>query len=147
MEIVSNNTQAEISRKKDLDDISFCLIDLAANILRVIRGAGRPEEICMQIINTAARLKDFKSDHGYGPSSNEVFDMLYLLRAYRNGEPLKDRAIADHTIICGALQIAASTLLGQNTQASAGHREMYEGLIEVQRLRTATRDQYGKPQT
>jgi hypothetical protein len=46
---------------------------------------------------------------------------------------------AEQSIIRGALQIAASRLIGQRTQEATGHREMYDGLQRLEAIKAQIR--------
>ncbi|SDG45485.1 hypothetical protein SAMN05216338_1001366 [Bradyrhizobium sp. Rc2d] len=50
-----------------------------------------------------------------------------------------DRLRAEHMIVRGALQLAASELVQQATQPRGGHRELYDGVEWLERLQTEPR--------
>jgi hypothetical protein len=50
-----------------------------------------------------------------------------------------DLSRAEHAIVRGSLQIAASRLLDQRTHETAGEDEMYKGLYELEAIRAGRR--------
>ncbi len=53
-----------------------------------------------------------------------------------------ERYYAEQSIIRGSLQQAASRLIGQGTQESAGRGEMYDGLREIGAIRERERKKW-----
>ncbi|MGY4431169.1 hypothetical protein ACVWWO_003646 [Bradyrhizobium sp. F1.13.1] len=146
----------ESDRKQDQqfarDEFSWAIRDCAANMLRVIRGAGKPYELMRQMqmaLNTSAK---FYEVHGYWPQEVIVNDLRIEDEAAKwfgkaregaldqgsvdrwHDDGTFDRMAAEHTIFCGALQLIASELIGQSTQKAAGSREFHDGLREYQRV-------------
>lgn len=94
------------------------------------------------MIDSAVKDRDL---HDYWPSNDVIENALRLedemettLERGRTGilaqenidrrwkDGTFDKMMAEHTMYRGSLQIAASGLLGQNTQQQAGEREFYE---------------------
>jgi hypothetical protein len=130
---------------------SWELRDTAANMLRIIRGAGKPYELLRQLQKTLEAAIRFQEAHGHFPdvASYLSFESEYqktldrihrgeLNRSYMSDRWEDDtfaRMIAEHGIICGALQLVASDLIGQRTQRAAGHSELHKGVHELERIR------------
>jgi len=114
---------------------------LAANVIRVVRGAGRPEELGRQCAEVVQAYRDYHEALGEWPSSYLIGETLSV--RHREYRAKTDRAWewedAIHQMVAGGLQVAASQLLEQRTQEQAGEREMFDGLrvIEEQRRENA----------
>lgn len=134
MELVSDNSDEEIARQRALQDLRWPMKDLAANLLRVVRGAGRPYELGPQMVEVLDALQAYKEVVGYYPSSQEIGDTINI-RDLNNGRPFDDMSLAVDVVVQGALQKAASQLVGQSTQEAAGKSEMFVGIREIETIR------------
>lgn len=135
--------KAEAAREGAVDEVGSRLRDLAANMLRVIRGAGKPWEIGGQAQAVIESMIEYREVVGHFPSSEEVASALdierdpeWMARASAETRHFDD---AQQTVIHGALQIAASRLLGQNTQEAAGRHELFGGVAELEEIREQNR--------
>ena len=140
MKLVSDNSPEEIAHREALDNLSRALRVLAANILRVVRGAGKSYEIGQQAVAIIDAMNEYRQAVGHYPSSHELNSMLSLAddMVGLSAEEF-ERQHAQDLILRGALQIAASRLIGQRTQESAGHSQMTDGLIQMEKLRARNR--------
>ncbi|SIO37069.1 hypothetical protein SAMN05444722_1722 [Rhodovulum sp. ES.010] len=119
---------------------------LTANLLRVTRGAGKPWEIVghaaefVLAVEAAQRTSEF----GYSPERASAALRLEHFAFDRTREDIEMRMKldAEHRIVCGALQIAASDLLGQNTHLQRGATEMSDGIRDLEDARAAIRQKY-----
>jgi hypothetical protein len=142
MQIVSENSEADLVRKRALSQIGWALRDLTANLIRVSRGAG-PHEIGLQAEALIEALVAYRDAAGNFPWSEDLANILTVepdpeIMERMNDDHL-DQVDAEQAIIRGSLQIAASRLLGQELQESAGHRELYGGLRELEGIRAERR--------
>ena len=139
--LAAENDPAELRRREAQDRVAGPLRELAANMMRVARGAGNPQDIGRQCVEVVDAYKQYRDLTGEWPDSGS----LHTILSVENEVP--DRLSADgqawkageNEIVRGALQIAASRLLGQRTQEAAGWREALDGWepIEAQRARNA----------
>jgi hypothetical protein len=139
MRIVSSNSAAELAAQRALDELGWPLSQLAANMLRVVRGAGRPAELEPQMAAVIAIFDRYRAATGAFPGHYEIVEAISL-RAEANARKHTDKwshAIDD--IVQGSLQIAASQLLGQSTQEAAGRHEVMEGVATIEAIREANR--------
>lgn len=138
-------SEAEIERKRRDDDLHrvcdqlhWRLRDLAANMMRVARGAGKPYEIGKQCVSVIDAMQSYRNLAGFYPSSGELSEMLNL-RQFERDHGLRGSEsawyMAEQKMVRGALQMAASTLLGQNTQHAAGSTELFEGFEVIEEIR------------
>ena len=129
------------------EELADALREAAANVLRVIRGAGRPHALIKQFDDVIGAAVRFKEVAGHWPTSQmwtralavgDEADEIFAKHA--SGQIRQesidrwekdgtfDRMYAEGTIQRGALQIIASKLLDQALQVSAGKHEMHEGI-------------------
>jgi hypothetical protein len=128
MRIVAENSEADLARERATEEVRWALQDMAANLLRVVRGAGRPHEVGLQAGRLIEALAAYREVAGMFP---HAYDLTRFLSVNRDEEMLarcsKDeraRAYEEERVVRGALQVAASRLAGQKTQEAAGHHEM-----------------------
>jgi len=140
--VVAENTQSAIESKQSAiaaqwaqHDFDHKLIELAANIIRVVRGAGRPYDVivqCDEVVKAAVEVRD-KSKRL--PSQESVASALRLKHEEIDySKPWADRESARQDMVSGALQIAASRLLGQPLQIAQGEREMHGAYMQLLRI-------------
>jgi hypothetical protein len=128
-------------------DVTGAICEVAANILRIIRGAGKPYSLLLEMKRTIDAAVKFQEAHGYWPD-HVMANTLRLepeheriLKGHKEGrfgqevvdhwmaDDKFEKTMAEYAIQCGALQIIASDLLGQIPQRAAGDREFHEGLF------------------
>jgi hypothetical protein len=145
--IVGENSEADLLEREVRAPVDACLRELTANLLRVIRGAGKPYLIARQVFDLTEAIALYQSSTGR-PISTEVLSAIPSLTPdpgfrTRYGDFEADWRNARQLVVQGALQLLASELLDQRTQAAAGDHEVTRGLYAFERLRaerrTATR--------
>ena len=112
--------------------VRWALVDLAANMLRVCRGAGRPWEIGPQCSVVVDACERYREAHGCYPSSDEVQEAVAVPRDELN--PDRDYEYAVQDLIRGSLQLTASRLLGQSLQIARGESQLREGFDGMKRV-------------
>ncbi|MQX23376.1 hypothetical protein GHJ84_20910 [Sinorhizobium meliloti] len=76
--VVAENTQAKIDENWAQQFFDQQLLDLAANIIRVVRGAGKPYAVIPQCNAVLQAAVDFRDRVGALPSSASVANALML---------------------------------------------------------------------
>lgn len=146
VKLVSNNTPEELAQVKKRqrvdrarEQVRSALVQMTANLLRVTRGAGRPAAIVSLASDFLQACVEYRDAAALNPDPEMLTDALEwhhdpeLLS--RLDEFNQRHLDADEKMVRGALQIAASRLLGQSTQEAAGHNELYEGMREWEDMR------------
>lgn len=102
---------------------------LTANLIRVTRGAGDGYKIGKQTSELLEAAQQYRDAFGHWPSDADYSRALHHTED-RDPEygPYQWRQDALNQIIRGSLQVAASRMLDQPLQVSAGEREMDNGL-------------------
>jgi hypothetical protein len=129
MKVVAQQSEAERDRHFAEREVEGALVALAANLLRVVRGAGKPVEIAPQALRYVQAAQAYFDLTRTWPS-RDLHGFLDI------GNPRLDRFNAENrrweeamdTMVKGALQMAASRLLGQLTQESAGQSQLHDGI-------------------
>jgi len=137
MELVSSNSDHDLEVRRARERAELAMLDLTANLLRIVRGAGKPYEIGRQVIACATAMQDHWDVAKVWPY-NEMAEAIRLPGLYdmKYGEGRDgDMAYARQSILRGALQHIASDLLEQRTQQRAGDHEMMQGVNEILRIR------------
>lgn len=136
LEVVAKNTRQQIDAMQMQGRVDYALRELAANIIRVVRGAGRPDDIIGQCNEVLKEAVEYHEKVGRYVSLDSVAAALRLER-----ERISDydsfvgqRQLAMRQMINGSLQVTASRLLGQPTQQRRGESEMFEAYRELERL-------------
>lgn len=135
------------------------LHETAANMLRIIRGAGKPYELVTQFNEVVKAAIKFKDAFGHWPPSHVLGEMLAMHdevhamdekqaagrftkedmdRWYEDGT--MDRKYAIEAIKAGVLQTIASQFVGQTLQERAGESEMSDGINKVIAARKKSRE-------
>ncbi len=145
LKVVSSQTSTQIERNRAEGDLEFPFRNLAANILRIVRGAGRPEELVPQMVASLNAAEAYRALTGHHPRAKIYRRFLNLAEFYfdpttwaddKEKEAIKhlamsgypERIEAERMIHRGALQVAASRLLSQHTQEVSGDHELYAGV-------------------
>ena len=154
--------KGEREREFIRDDLSWAFRELTANVLRIVRGAGKPHALLEQMEKVLSVSLKYRDLHGYWPydlaaksmrCDDEYNETIERARAGEIDQQSVDRwredgtferMHAEHTICRGALQTIASTLIGQTTQRASGNHELYEGVRELNRVRGEQNRKYAE---
>jgi hypothetical protein len=141
--LVSENSQAQIDKEPGATAVSWRAPRPGSQPAAHSPGAGKPEETIRQIDELVRVLVAYKDATGQWPPPHDLAAMLDIDRAKNWTAALRDAHLQRHyaaeQIIRGALQQAASRLLGQMPQATSGEHEMYEGIREIKRAHSEIR--------
>ena len=129
--------QAEEARRR----LRTELRGLAANLISVSRGAGKPWALCSEVDAVARDLETYRRVIGGYPSPEELSTMVRLGDAPRKPTPRStdemDWALSLSAAVRGGLRIAAARLLDLPTEEVAGETELYHGINGMEALRIA----------
>ena len=120
------------------------LLRLTSNLLRIVRGAGKPEQLYSDMLTCLKSHQAYKKSVGHAVPAEIIANTLEFRSDDTSQQEMefRMRQYADETIVRGALQFAASTLAGQSTQLAAGSREMSEGIRDRQEAMENIRKRY-----
>jgi hypothetical protein len=142
LRLAVENDQRDIDKERAKRDIEWPLRELAANIIRVVRGAGKSYEIAGQCVAVIEAFQRYREKVGVWPGSSEIDQALSIRREAENAsyDDVWELEYAHGTIVRGALQVAASRLVGQNTQEQRGRSELMDGVNSIERIREEMRN-------
>ena len=141
MRLVSDQPNDDLALRRAAQEVDATLRELIANILRVSRGAGTPWKVLDHLGDLVQALKAYSKLPGA-----DLFDFEGCLRSIFSEDRTRtsdgshyEWGYAEEQMVRGAMQIVASRFVGQKPQEAAGHKEMFEGLITIERLREQNR--------
>lgn len=140
MRVVAENSEVDMAKRQARDDLEWPMVQLAANMLRVVRGAGEPQSLPRQMVSVIKAVSAYHDVFGFYPSADE-------LSAPINVRLMLERRDTDgwsggvDKIVQGALQVAASQIVGQATQESLGEREIMDGMRRIEVWREGLRQE------
>lgn len=139
--LVAANDEREIRRHRAQEVVEEAFERLAANMLRVIRGAGQAHYLAQQCLGVVEACRAYHEAVGHWPPAHEIQAGLGIPRpAYHEDTIVRDNAL--HRIMSGSLQVIASKMLGQHLQEAAGDREIHDGMRQYEEWREERRRHY-----
>ena len=161
LRIVSEQSTKDIELNRRRERLTFALRELAANVLRVVRGAGKAYDLLPQMVRCIEAAESYREVAGFYPSDYEISDALTFegevdalyeraseasLKRWQEDGTI-DEAYAEKDICRGALQFVASSLLEQRIQRSAGRSELMAGVRALEAARERYRQAHHLPLT
>jgi hypothetical protein len=143
MRTVSENSEADLTRKRASAQVAWTIRELTANLLRITRGAGKPYEVMQQMADLAEAIRGYRAVTGLSLYPDEFARALDVSNdpgtmQHWSAED-RHRDDAEERIIRGVLQVVASRLVNQKTQEAIGRNDMFDGLRDLEDLRTEAR--------
>jgi hypothetical protein len=159
--IVSDQSEADIRKRQDSDHLKASLREMAANLLRIVRGAGSAA-LGRQMVQCIEAYQRYRDSHGHYPPHDFVLEALnpdktleeyrpWILERTQEDEArwytdgTMDEKYALRQIRNGALQIAASLLVNQLTQMSRGESELLAGTRALEAAHEKRRKAHSPP--
>ncbi|ACL57449.1 hypothetical protein [Methylobacterium nodulans] len=136
LRLVAEQSERDIALRHATERLGGCLREMLANLLRIQRGAGKPEELGNTVVECAQAFDAYLDLTGGRPGRDVVDAALNIWRS-ESGADEFDRA-RDQSVR-GAMQIIASRLLGQLTQERHGQHEFHRGLERMEAVRARNR--------
>ena len=139
MKFVAENSASDIEAHHARVRVEHAVQELAANFLRIVRGAGKPYELVRNVSAFIHAVVAYDEAKPRDPLSDVLYASLQVGRDRVSVEEFGEaewlRAHGEDSIVRGALQIAASRLLEQRTQEAAGREEMHRGIRDIEQAR------------
>jgi hypothetical protein len=125
--VVSERSAEDIIKQRATLALKFSLINLTANLIRVVRGAGKPDRIVDYIDGFVDAFNEYYKVIGHAPTGAMLSDLIrFPDRAdLKLDDDRLDEMLLEDAICRSALQMVASTLMEQRI-----HQE--EALGELQ---------------
>jgi hypothetical protein len=123
---VDYDYQAQLGRSRALGGVERAVRELAANIMSVVHGTGRPEMIGPQALALVDAMEAHRSVAGCAPSGSEIAAVLNIVAKAERVALLniecKPELSAAQNLISRALPIAVSRLSGIRSHAPGRRR-------------------------
>lgn len=134
--ITTTDLEQELERARE--DAEEGIVLLTANLLRMMRGRGKPYQLASQL----RRVNDAMQRHW---ELSRTWPSRDILNAIRRPRPSYNNAlaVAEEMVISGALQVAASDLLDQRAQSASGVRQLRDGIREFEWVMSERRRRNG----
>ena len=117
---------------ESLSQVGDTLRALAANIIGIVRGAGKPLELSRDVEAFTAALAAFKDAAGRNPKAWELAEILRVDLDPKSAVPRSEEEMAEfyarHAIVQASLQLAATRLLGREDEAAAAYADLHKAL-------------------
>lgn len=152
MKAISSSSVEDRTEYLARQDLEWPLSEAAANMLRVVRGAGRPYQIASHMTRVLNSFTAYRDAVGHYPASYKIAELLNfsqtrsieawratfpetvseedIKRWLRDGTFRREAAIDD--VIRACLQICASRLVGQKTQESSAENALFHALRKLE---------------
>lgn len=131
------NDKKTVDKSLAKHEIEWPLRELAANIMRVSRGAGEPYSIIMQCIAVVKGAQSYSEKCGEWPDNMDVKEALDFhdpqLRDYTRTYDERRSSMED--IVEGALRLAAGRIVGQKLQEDHGEKDLLAAIRRLEEYR------------
>ena len=135
-------------RQQALDEVGVALRTLAANLIDIVRGAGKPLQLSPHVDSFVAALGDFERSRGR-PKAWEFAEMLRVDIEPKDPAPKSEEELAElyaqHAIVQASLQLARTRLLGQEAEAAEALAELHGALRGLEETKRKIASRRGDP--
>jgi hypothetical protein len=130
--VVAETDPADVEKALAERELSWETREMAANLLRIIRGAGKPQLLPQQIIDLSEQILETSKSARAWAVWSAMEDVLHS--ALPDAFDALEREEALRMIAKGSLQYAASRLVYQAAQEGAGRDEIVDGIERRERV-------------
>ncbi len=137
IKVIVENDPKQIERERLARRLDKHARELTANLMRISRGAGKPEMVefqCEDLLNT---IREHEEKAGIWSSAKGISRAINISRDYVPGasdaELLKKEGF--EIIMRGALQLAASKLLDQGITLRNAEKQIFNGIHYIEEWR------------
>ena len=133
------------SREEALNQVGHSLRALAANLVCIVRGTGKPLELGRDVDAFTAALGAFEGTTGDHPKAWEFAEMLRVDLEAKGSTPTSEEEMAVqyalHAIVQASLQLATARLLRKETEAAEAYENLHKALcgLEVKKRKIESR--------
>ena len=128
MRIVSENSDEDLKRREIDAEFRWAIRELAANLMRITRGSGKPHEIGRQAQDMINIIDRYRLEVGHFPWARDLSSHLDIWTGWDEREKLGEVEFHCQTeeerLLRAALQLVASRMLGQRLQESPAETEL-----------------------
>lgn len=135
--VISQQSDTDIAAHSALADATSATALLLANLMRVLRGAGKPSQIVHDADTLVASYQRYFDLKRCYPGQHVASELRNSFGGYGAETTEWDRGL--DTMVRGALQMAASRLLKQRPPGDAGERQLMVGMEVIEKIRKTSR--------
>ncbi len=139
MKLVSEQSDRDLAAKRAEEKLGHHLREVAANLMRCARGAGKPWDIEQHIGALSEAFTDYREATGHGVPTRIAHAHLDIQRGTMSvrSDDLASTGYdghaqmleeAEEVMLRGALQVVASRMVGQPLQEGRGKDQMLAGV-------------------
>lgn len=123
----------ELACQRAVENVEEALCQMAANLMRVVRGAGSAFELPIEALKFVHAVSAYKEACGLMPCSDELKSMVMLPRPkYDGNDRVWVRGDAEYDVVRAALLLAAGLVLRQRLQVERGRADLYTALRRLE---------------
>jgi len=124
------------TRREALNQVGNTLRALAANLIGIVRGGGKPLELSRDVDAFTTALGAFEGTTGDHPKAFEFADMLRVELEPKHSAPTSEEDMAElyaqRAIVQASLQLAAARLLEQESGAVDAYADLHKALVGLE---------------
>jgi hypothetical protein len=138
--VVSERSAEEIKKQRATLELKFALANLTANLIRIVRGAGKPDRVFDDIDGLTGTYNDYCIAFGRPPDGPVVSALLDFNpeQDHPNDDRLDEIQI-ENAVCRDALQIVASSLVDQRIHRERALHELQTHLRQFVDVRERTK--------
>lgn len=140
LKLTVENNQRDIDTHRVAEHVGWELRQLTSNLMRVARGAGKAYDIGKQCQAVVDAYLEYRDVVGHWPTTWELTAAIDVSDKYDDSklpDEVQEHNFCFENIVLGSLQVAASRLVGQNTQVAAGRSQVSDALHTLWKQREA----------
>lgn len=153
VKIVSDQSEKQLQQARAEQRLDATLRTCAANFLRVVAGAGRPEDLpqeMLAVLEAVQAMQDAGAGTRVGEVIAETLDVEAASRSWIERQPIDVREAwgrngdlariwASERLRKAGLRLAAADLVGQLTQRRSAESELHQGVADYLEARKTKR--------
>lgn len=142
--VVSEVSKKDIEKNRVKKELEHTLRNMAANLLRIIRGAGKSYDLPNNLVDCLDAYRAFEAAHGHFPDEHTVITALDPDEGNKKilGDDSTDLewslweiAASEDAITMASLQIVASMLVHQRLQETRARNDLNQSIRAMDRYR------------
>jgi hypothetical protein len=144
LRVVSERSSEEIKKQTATLALKFSLVNLTANLIRIVRGAGKPDRLLDDIDGFLGAYKDYCVTVDRVPDGAVLSALLQFTPDQNPDDDRLDEVLLENAICRDALQIVASSLVDQRIHREKALGELQDHLRRFVDVREGPKKRRGR---
>jgi hypothetical protein len=144
LRVVSERSSEEIKKQTATLAFKFALVNLTANLIRIVRGGGKPDRLFDDIDGFVGAYKDYCIAFEHAPDGAVLRALLRFNPDQGPDDDGLDEALLENAICRDALQIVASSLVDHSVQREKALGELQHHLRRFVDVRERAKKRRGR---